>query len=347
MRYAFLIASFAAIAWWMSLVDFGARFNYGSSVLAIGDSFTLGNGASDLPHEYISRFGVYVNGAINNQAVSGTGSSVSAKALLATVPLLRKQGVTILSGFNDIGATGVASIEKIKSNHRAMLAASFLREAVPASLAPRSAGAWTVLGSSAGGKSFAIGGTPMYSDEAAAYLEFDFYGETLVVGAYTQISTGFYNDLNVSIDGGAPTIYKSLGESDDPYPAVGYNANIYRNLGVGKHTVRLSAVSAGMHCVIDYIGTMIDPADAYGVLVGSVPTRTNWTHDTFTTDQATTDAASAAIASVVAEFSDYPVRLVPISDFYTTADVGPDGYHPSDTGHFHIYQAFRSRVSLW
>src|SRR4029077_5799235 len=105
-------------------------------------------------------------------------------------------------------------------------------------------------------------------------------------GAYTQIASGFYNDLNVSIDGGAPTVYQSLGLNDEPYPAVGYNANVYRNLGAGKHTVRISAVSAGELCVIDYIGTLIDPAAAYGVLVGGVPTRTNWTHPGFTTDQA-------------------------------------------------------------
>jgi lysophospholipase L1-like esterase len=328
-------------------MGFGAKFPAGLGVLAFGDSFTLGVGASDQAHWYISRFAAYVGGSVNNKAISGTGTSASAKALLSNSPLLRKQGTTILSGFNDIGATGMASIEKIKSNHRAMLAASFLRDAVPASLAPRSSGVWNTLGSSAGGKSFALGGTPMFSDDVGAYLEFDFYGETLVVGAYTQISTGFYNDLNVSIDDGAPTIYLSLGESDDPYPAVGYNANVYRNLGAGKHTVRLSGVSTGKHCVIDYIGTLIDPADAAGVLVGGVPTRTNWTHGEFTTDQATTDAASYAIAGVVAEFPDYPVQYIPIADFYSAADVWTDGYHPSDLGHQLIAQAFRSRVNLW
>jgi lysophospholipase L1-like esterase len=326
-------------------VDYGARFTRGATISAYGDSFTAGAYASDTAHVYVSRLAAYTGATVNNQAVSGTETAEAAKALLATQPVLRKAPVTVLSGFNDIGRWGTAAFPKIGANTRAMIAAAFLRDVVPASAAPRSLGRWIAPGASIGGKSVAVGGTAMYSDDAGAYLEFDIYGPTAVVGAFTQISTGTYADLNVSVDGGAPSVYQSLGLTNMPYPQVGYNALVLRNLGVGKHTIRVSAVQSGLHCVIDYVGTLVDPEHAAGMLVGGVPTRTNWTIDGNTINQAITDQASAIIASVVSEFPGYPVRFVPVNDFYNTG-FASDGYHPDDTGHFLIYQAFRSRLNL-
>lgn len=339
---AFLAAIFSTMA---CATDYGANFPYGATIYAYGDSFTVGLAASDAAHIYVGRLASYTGSSVNNQAVSGTGTSEAARAILATQPALRKNPVTVLSGFNDIGRWGTAAFPKIAANTRAMIAAAFLRDIIPASSAPRSQGTWIALGPSDGGKAFAVGGTGMFSDDAGAYREFDVYGETVVVGAYTQGNDGYYADLNVSVDGGAPTVYKSLGINNLPYPAVGFNALVLTNLGVGKHNVRISCVQYPMHCVIDYVGTLIDPAHATGMLIGGVPTRTSWTYAGNTIDQAITDQASAIICSVVAEFPNYPVRFVPMND-YTAADVWTDGEHPTDTGHFKIYQGYRSRVNL-
>lgn len=341
-----IIAAIATVSWQIAMMDFGARILTGNGVIALGDSFTLGAGASSQAHWYANRVNAFIGGTVNNQGVSGSGTITAAKMALAAIPVNRKKAVTVLSGFNDIGRTGAAAYDKIKANHRAIIAAAFLREAVPAS-ATSMVGSWTALGDSLGGRAFAAGGTPMYTTDAAAYLEWKFFGETLVVGSYTQISSGAYKDFDVSIDGGAPVVYQSLGLNDEAYPSSGFNALVFKNLGFTEHTVRISPKSGGAYTVVDYLGTLIEPSAAVGLLIGEVPTRTQWTYAGNTINQTVTDDASAAIASVVAEFSEWPVRMVPIGDFYTSGDVGPDGYHPTDVGHEQLFRAFKSQISLW
>jgi lysophospholipase L1-like esterase len=344
---AIVISALAAFSAGIAVMDFGARALTGYGVTMMGDSFTVHGGASDAAHGYATKFSDFVGGTLDNQGVSGTGTITAAKNALAAMVVNRKRLATVLAGFNDIGRTGVAAYDKIKANHRSIIAAAFLREAVPAS-AMTATGTWTALGNGLGGKAFALGGTPLYTTDPGAYLEWEFFGETLVVGAYIQEASGSYKDFNVSIDGAAPVVYQSLGLNDETYPSSGFNALVFKNLGFGRHTVRVSDKSgAGVYTVVDYVGTLIDPAAAVGLLVGEVPTRTQWTYNGNTINQAITEDASAAIASVVAEFSEWPVRMVPVSDFYTPADVGSDGYHPNDAGHKRIFQAFKSQVSLW
>jgi hypothetical protein len=326
-------------------VQFGTRFISGAPLVAIGDSFTQGAGASDVTHSYISRLAAYLNSTLVNLSVSGTGTDEGAKALLGHFQINRRYNLTILSGFNDVGSYGISALNKITCNHRAMIAASFLREAHPASTAPRRVGNWTPLGTSIGGVAQTAGGTGMFTDDGpTSYLEFDVFGETIVIGGYTQIATGMYQDFNVSIDGADPIVFDGLGMNIMPYPAVGFNAMVLKNQGFSNHTVRISPI-ADPHTVLDYVGSLIDPAAAVGCLIGSIPTRTNWSEHGFTSNQSTMDAVSAAIAGVVEEFAGWPVSLIPIDDFYHS--VYSDGYHPSDGGHLEIFNAFKSNVSLW
>lgn len=329
----------ATAFWWFSLMDFGARVYSGQGLVSFGDSFTSWQGS------YVNDLSAHIGGSLNNQAAGGTGTTQATRSALASLPVNRKAAVSTLAGFNDIGLCGSPSIELIKSNTRSLIAAALLKENAPAS-ALRSSGAWSALGGAYGGRAFAIGGTGMFTIDPAAYLEWDFFGETLVVGAYATnvfLSGGpwVYRPVRVSIDGGPYQLLETANiNTTEDYA---YVVMVLKNLGYTKHTVRLSVDDPSYYTTVDYVGTLIEPAAARGVLVGGIPTRTDWGSGLAT--QAMTDTANAAIESVVSEFSEYPVRYVAVEDYYSS--VGPDGIHPDSAGHDQIFQAFKSRISLW
>jgi len=324
---------------------FGAPIFIGYGLNAFGDSFTIGSGASDTAHQYAIRLNGFIGGAINNKAVSGTGTTIAAQNACTYLPNNRKSAVSILAGYNDLGHFGANAYTEIKSNLRSLIACSLLSESIPAS-AMRSNGVWNALGSNFGGRAFASGGTPLYTDDALAWLEWDFYGETLVVGAFSTCAYGAegpaYHNVKVIIDGGVSQLLQTLNIQCNELYA--YTSLILKNLGFSKHTVRLSVDDPSYHTTVDYVGTLIEPKIAQAVLVGEIPTRILWSSGLAT--QAMTDLVNIYIADTVAEFAEWPVKVVPISQFYFTSDVGPDGLHPNDNGHLHIYQAFKSQISL-
>ncbi len=320
---------------------FGAKAFIAAGLIAFGDSFTTGLGASVPANAYINKLSAYLGGTLSNNAVSGTGTTRATQNAHAVLPVNRKSAVSVLAGFNDIGAYGANAYTEIASNLRSLIACALLRENVPAS-AMRSGGNWTALPNAYGGRAFAIGGTPMYTNDPNAWREWDFFGETLVVGGITSFPLP-YRSFNVSIDGGPPQLMQA--ENINPNETYSYAVLVLQNLGFAKHTVRLSVADASYWTTIDYVGTLMEPAAAQAVLIGEIPTRAVWPNGIV--NQAVTDAANAAIASVVAEFAEWPVAYVPIGQFYSAADTWyMDGIHPSDMGHDKIFRAFESQLSL-
>jgi len=343
MKQIFILVGIAACVLF-SLMDFGSRAVVGAGIYGFGDSFSVGGGASSQANGFSYLLAAKVGGTFTNLAVSGTRTASAAKAAMGSLPVLRKPIVVMMSGFNDILTLG--SVVSIQANHRALIAASFLKENVPAS-AMRRSGTWTALGADGGRANF-IGGTGLYTTDPNAYLEWDFFGETLVVGGYTTSGTE-YKDFNVSIDGGTPTTFSASAMTSETYPATGLNALVLKNLGFGKHTVRLSQKASviGVYMAPDYVGTLAAPGATGSTFIGQIPSMLNWSYAGNTINQAVEDAANAGIASVVAEFSEWPVRLVPVNDFYTpdSTHTAADGEHPTDAGHAQICAAFWSRMS--
>jgi hypothetical protein len=326
------------------MMNFGTLAIVGAGIYGFGDSFSVGGGASIQTNGFSYLLAAKLGGGFTNLAVSGTRTAAAAKAAMGSLPVIRKSAVVMMSGFNDILTGG--SVASIQSNTRALIAASFLKENIPAS-AMRRSGAWTVLGADGGRANF-IGGTALYSTDPNAYLEWDFFGETLVVGSYTTGTGGTYKDFNVSIDGGAPSTFAAYGMTSEVYPVTGLNALVLQNLGFGKHTVRLSQkTGAGVYIVVDYVGALAEPGATGSTFIGQIPSMVNWSYNGLTINQGIEDAANAGIASVVDEFAGWPVQLVPVNDFYTpdATHTAPDGEHPTDAGHVQIMTAFWSRMS--
>lgn len=321
---------------------FGYQAFIGAGLIAFGDSFTVGQGATDAPHQYAIRLNSYIGGTLNNQAISGTGTSVAAQKACAILPNNRKSAVSVLAGYNDIGRYGASAYFQISNNLRSIITCSLLKESLPASNLRRF-GIWNALGANYGGRAFFLGGTGLYTDDANAYLEWDFYGETLVVGSYAT-SPASYSNVKVSIDGADPQVLQNIGIQSNE--AFAYTVLVLKNLGFGKHTVRLFVDDANHHTTIDYVGTLVNPKMAQVILIGEIPIRTLWTYNGVTIDQSIINSANVIIEATINEFSEWPVSLVPTSQFYKTTDVGPDGLHPNDTGHLHLFEAFKSQLSL-
>lgn len=325
-------------------MNFGSKTIVGAGMYGFGDSFSVGGGASVQTNGFSYLLAAKIGGTFTNLAVSGTRTAAAAKAALGSLPIVRKPAVVLMSGFNDI-LTGASNVS-IQSNTRALIAASFLKENVPAS-AMRRSGTWSIAGAD-GGRADFIGGTGLYTTDPNAYLEWDFFGETLVIGGYTTSGTQ-YKDFSVSIDGGTPTTFAASGMTSETYPATGLNALVLKNLGFAKHTVRLSqkAGATGTYMAPDYVGTLAEPGATGSTFVGQIPGMTNWSYNGLTINQGILDGANAAIADTVAEFAGWPVALVPVNDFYTpdSTHTAADGQHPTDAGHAQIATAFWSRMS--
>jgi lysophospholipase L1-like esterase len=326
-------------------MKFGQKVTYGNGLITLGDSFSVpyGLNATSPAHAYTGRLTAHVGGTRTSYAEGGTGTTKAANAASSLIGL-RKQLITCMAGFNDIRKDGAVTIPKIKGNTRAAIAAAFSEDSVPAS-AMRSAGTWSALGSGAGGRALALGGTGRYTNDPNAYLEWDFFGETLVVGGIAATAGAGYKDFNVQVDGGSAVDFICAGQTDENYSLC---ALVLKDLGYSKHTVRLSPKDSSQWTAIDYVGTIGEPGAKAPMLVGEIPSMTNWTYAGFTLTPAELLAANDAIADVVDEFSWLPVEIVPVNDYYNVANgVSSDGAHPNDTGHWQIFEAFKSRISLW
>lgn len=331
-------------------MQFGQKTKRGEGVIAIGDSFTVGLNATSEAAKYVNRLGGYIGGAVANQGYGGEGWVYCANKALA-LNSDRSRLVTFLAGLNDIrisnGTGGYGAFPKIKANLHAALAACFLQESVPASKLTKS-GNWMTLASVAGGRAINIGGTAMYTPDMNAYMEWEFFGETLVIGAIACLNSNgkMYSNMLVTIDNGPQELMQVEGQTNETY---GYVAKVYKNLGFGKHTVRIQpADTTNYSCVLDYVGTLCEPWANGPVLVGHIPYVINYTTGTHVaTPQMFTDA-NAEMDAIVAEWSDWGVAIVPTNDFFDPATgCDTDGVHPNNTGHVQIYNGFKSRVSLW
>jgi len=257
----------------------------------------------------------------------------------------RRALITICAGLNDVRKNGSLSFKKIECAYRSMLACAFIGKNVTPSdsLYVRRAGAWNTL-ANVGGRANYIGGTGLYTNDVSASLEWDFYGENLVIGSITTNSISNYQDFKVIIDG-VDFIFENNLLTDENYTP---NARIFNNLGDGKHTVRIEPISANQWTVIDYLGTLSEPYAQGSVLIGHIPYLTNLLHLGYTTSIDEINAANNIIDSVALEFADYPVATVKTNDFYKMPlDVGSDGVHPNNNGHLHIFDAFHNSLSIW
>lgn len=282
--------------------------------------------------------GTYTNRALGHKLTTYC-ANISRRYLLPT----RTVPVFFQAGLNDIRGGGLAAIPKIQGNIRSFLADCFLKTVVPASLLTRN-GSWAALPNQYGGKAYYHGGAPLYcNSNINASLSGTFEGDNLVVGAYrTNGTTGYYQDLAISVDNGVPIILELFGNTNEQ---VTYDVKVLSGFGAGQHTVKIMPTTTAAHTVVDYIGTL--SANMPPVFISEIPYILNWAQYGSIATQAICDAANAAIDEVLAEFSAYPIEKVCVNDYWVPAtQSAADQLHPANAGHQSMSEAFLAKIKL-
>lgn len=319
---------------------FGMPVKFGSGVIALGDSMTLANGATNSSYGYVQLFQSRdVGGTLNNQAVSGSGITTSAQWALGSYYSLytRNSVAAVMIGFNDILRYSSASTyDKIESGYRSLVASLLGLYSLPASLLTKT-GTWQAAPEV--GRAQAFSGTGL---SGSGTLSYQFSGEALVIGSFIR-SDNSYKDITITVDGTA-TDFLSVGTDEASSPS----AKVLLNLGAGPHTAVISAKTPGTTIMVDYVGTLAKPYSHGSIIVMKIPGMTNWSYNGNTINQSILDQANYHISKVISEFADFPIALVDTPSYYTpdSAHTSPDGQHPSDAGYAQLYKGLLSNAGV-
>jgi hypothetical protein len=292
---------------------------YGKGAIFYGDSFTT----SSTLGRYSTIIASYLYGPHTNHGVNGQQVRAASNVAVSK-PTGRTQTMIIMSGLNDLLQKGGGSLNCIVNNIRAMIVTGLLKNQSLAS-AMSAVGTWSNGNTVMGDRSYALGSFSKFTTQGpgTAYREWTFDGDNVVVGSMCA-GTGAYKDVDVWVDGVQQSPLINVGSTNDQY---GHTAKLYKGFGAGSHTVRVQSVLAGGPTMVDYVGTLVDPADAVPIVVCHVP----YVHSTnsYGLTNATVDNVNNAIDAMVAEFSDWPVVVARTNDYYTAqSECLPDDIHP-------------------
>ena len=311
---------------------------YGKGTIMYGDSFTF----SPTLGRYANILASYIYGPHTNHGTNGQQVRTASNIAVAK-PIGRTQVMFIMIGLNDLLQKGAGSLDCIVNNIRSIIVANLIDTQCLAS-AMTTVGTWSDGNTVMGDRSYAFGSRAKFTSQApgVAYKEWTFTGDNVAVASICT-PTAAYKDLAVWVDGVAQPTYINAAQTNDQY---GHTAALYKGFGAGSHTVRVEPISVGTTSMIDYVCTLVDPANAIPIVVGHIP----YVHssNSYGLTNATVDAVNAAIDAMVAEFSDWPVVVARTNDYYTAqSECLPDLIHPthiltspSGPGMQHIAEAF-------
>lgn len=325
----------------------------GSGLQAFGNSIPAGNNASS-GNGYPNVVASFMGGSLDNRAVSGTGvQSITQQGYLYHSYGSRSKAVIWDGPLNDIRRYGAAALAAIPAALDAFLSSAFAGGAFPASYPDVvKAGTWNLLGTNFGGKA-PVFGSPrgVYTIDPTASLTMSFSATRIAVHAFMTEPSVYgttHKDLNISIDGGPVDVFAINNKA---LPGEGYcgAAKVYRNLGSGSHTIKITPPSAGPYTAVDCI--VFPQADGFApAFIGHVPYLADWTAGGLSAaTKALVDQANGIIDTVVSEWraDGFPVESVPVNDFYDVArDCSSDNIHPHTTGHRNYALAYIDKIRV-
>jgi len=332
----------------------------GSLFFALGDSYTVGSGAT-VPTKYgwAYQYKEAMGAVMTNLGRSGGGVvEMNHQAHINMPDTLNKTAMTVLCGFNDAIRGGADPREKAKINagFRAFIANAYLKTAVAASAVTKY-GTWSNV---AGTGNYPIKANDIGSGGGLAVvnvlnndsLVWNFTGNNLVIGYINndQTASGFtIGNFEVFIDGVSKGIYtgnnKSLNVSDSWWSNIySPNAVVLHGLGVGAHRVRL-VHNGTANIYIDYFGTLMAPGDCPPMVIGSIPqlnTAGYASHTAYLVNDSVFNVESQQIQNAIADFPGYPISYIDVNRFYDSTGVDvSDETHPNNLGHTQIATAFQ------
>lgn len=339
------------------LVSLAGRTN----LIALGDSITAGQNASNAASRFINRFTTLKGLTLSNLAVGGRGVYQAAVSIQGATFTRSNTVISFMAGLNDMRRGGVAA--KTLNKIEACLRTSILRGISNVNTASGAASitrTGTVTGFAANtvGGFYPTGTLPgAYATNAnnnVASWTYNFTGTSFGIqfSASDDVISN-YGSGTITVDG---VLVKTvdLGEWYDGI-SDGSNANsrgpvafTFHGLSSGAHTVVVQNDGVG-NFPVDFFCTLQTPSNAAAFMVAEIPylNSTGYALVPNLGSVANSDICSNLMKSIVNEYSSYGynITFVHVNDYYILATgLDTDNIHPNDTGHVQIRDAYLAHV---
>jgi len=319
----------------------------------IGNSHTVGTGATVIDSAYAYRECAGLGVVPNSVAVSGTGAvSIANRFLINRNPGNSTMAI-VMDGFNDPRRNGLPrkTLNKIINSHKSIFANQYLKSYTNAGTGGTGvtrSGSWANSwnAQNEGGKT-TVGAYTSTTNDSISYT---FTDSTVVVGLMGGDGSGSsYNgtDIDVRIDGGSIlTTINTNNQTDGVSDGSGLDnkrcamAFIFTGLTNASHTITLikKSTGGGGFMICDYFGHLVDRSVAQLMLWHHIPKMdaTGYATSPANATDATTDTVNVKIDSLKTTYpiSLYPTYVVPTNTVYNVAtDIFTDHIHIADAGH--------------
>lgn len=320
----------------------------GNFIRFLGDSFTQwpSSQASSGEKSWWVRVGQRYHILPRTHGAGSTGYFTGINNCYSTLDTPSIDALCILEGYNDVKVflLDAEGIEHGKSAMRAILANQFLATAVAANDASVTAvGTWSnpSLSASKAGK---LLGQCRQSSTLTDSLSYTFNGDNIVIGVRNSDGTTLtYGEVGIIVDGNLELSYNANNKAYNVTTSGGaiWNAIILKGFGAGDHIVEV-LLTAPVTFIVDYFGTLRDPALCHPVIIGDIQYDNTGTVGR----NAAMDNMTAELKTMIqAEFPEYvdKIAYAPTNTFYDASDatqISGDNVHPVDKGYERIYRAF-------
>ena len=331
------------------IIDGGLPALTASTYVAMGDSITLGTGASvPATGGYAPLLAADMGSTLSNLGVSGEFACdlANVQAFIQNPSAAKNNIYTVMVGTNEANTKGTGAYEV---NYNNCLKASLSWLGIPStykstaqSASCSTTGSWS-NDSSYGGAIAKVSTT----NGSTMTCTITTYGGP--VYAWYKMADSLPGTFNISIDGGATTAVQT-----SPTTAIaaqgtqGDGVIEFSHLSAGSHSVLFTVTSAtsGSNPVVPIaIGTP-SPLTYYmqpSVYVGGV---IKFQNDASPTLSSTYNADALAIVNALA-LDGLKIYYVDTRSYLNASTEYSDAYHPNDTGHGHLRDAFEAKMQFY
>lgn len=333
----------------------------GQDFKLFGSSVGVGSAASPITMSYANQTAGYLGMKLVNYAASGNGMWKEQNNAFTNMPQTGNNSMVLIEpAYNDMRADGASekNVNMVMNCLRGIIANCFLKTAVAASEATLS-GTYsaTFVSSIVGGKANRINTAHrgVILQASGSFVEWSFTGDNVVVGFIgTDGVVNDHSSFQVFIDG---YLREVINPNDyaTGVPLSTWNHQycpgslVFCNLVGSSHTIKIVSLD-NKDFIIDYFGTMKDPAICKPVIVAHVMKMTAAGYALLPYNKGSDAAVNAfnnEINGLPSTFCGYPLGIAETGLFYDhVLGVSGDKIHLNNTGHTQKANAFKSQITL-
>lgn len=334
-----------------------------------GNSITAGANASTFDSSYAPRVATalgisYVDSALGGSIVRN-GIYRQFKNASPTNPMTNYSaafGINDVRAFTAVNLTvGVPNmVTGIVEGLKTIVANRFM-DSIRAASTLTQGGTWSTLSSSNNLSSKSLLqalGNPLKSTSSGSTLSYSVSlnkGQSIVIGTWGDTAATTLGSFSVTIDGVLFGSYNAANKANAYQysvlaPTFDWrlpNVFIASGLSAGVHSVVITTLS-NLEVDIDYVGKMVTPQNASGVLLSHVLQMTDYSIPLAgSATGARVDSVNNNIDTLVGYFNKmgyYTIGAVATENYYNTANAPSDGLHPNNFGHTQVANAFIDKI---